>query len=166
VVGRSPTPTSRVARVLIVGCGCRGVALARSLMAEGHAVRGTTRSPQRAAALEAEGIEPWVGDPDRVGSLVYAQDNVTVLCWLLGRVEAEPLHGPRLKMMLEKTVDTMVRGFAYEPPADRGLRAQGLGVLQEAARTWEIPTAVIDGNPRRAVDTLLSKTRNQEERRA
>jgi glycine/D-amino acid oxidase-like deaminating enzyme len=144
-----------VARVLIVGCGCRGVALARSLRAEGHAVRGTTRRPERAPALEAEGIEPWVGDPDRIGSLVYAQDNVTVVCWLLGRVAHAPLHGPRLRMMLEKSVDTMVRGFAYEPPADAALRAQGLAVLQEAARTWEIPTAVIDGDPRSGVAQLL-----------
>jgi glycine/D-amino acid oxidase-like deaminating enzyme len=144
-----------VARVLIVGCGCRGVALARSLRAEGHAVRGTTRRPDRATALEAEGIEPWVGDPDRIGSLVYAQDNVTVVCWLLGRVALAPLHGPRLRMMLEKSVDTMVRGFAYEPPADAALRAQGLAVLQEAARTWEIPTAVVDGDPRSGVAQLL-----------
>jgi hypothetical protein len=144
-----------VARVLIVGCGCRGAVLARSLMADGHAVRGTTRRPERAAALEAEGIEPWIGDPDRVGSLVYAQDNVTVLCWLLGRVERAPLHGPRLRMMLEKTVDTMVRGFAYEPPADPGMRAEGLAVLEEAARTWEIPVAVIDGDPEAAVVRLL-----------
>jgi glycine/D-amino acid oxidase-like deaminating enzyme len=144
-----------VARVLIVGCGCRGVALARSLRAEGHAVRGTTRRPDRAAALEAEGIEPWVGDPDRIGSLVYAQDNVTVVCWLLGRVALAPLHGPRLRMMLEKSVDTMVRGFAYEPPADAALRAQGLAVLEEAASTWEIPTAVLDGDPRSGVAQLL-----------
>jgi uncharacterized protein YbjT (DUF2867 family) len=141
--------------VLIVGCGCRGAALARSLRADGHAVRGTTRRPERADALRAEGIEPWVGDPDRIGSLVYAQDNVTVVCWLLGRVALAPLHGPRLRMMLEKSVDTMVRGFAYEPPADPELRAHGLAVLEEAARTWEIPTAVVDGDPRPAVERLL-----------
>ena len=34
----------RVARVLIVPCGCRGQALARELRAAGHAVRGTTRA--------------------------------------------------------------------------------------------------------------------------
>lgn len=118
-------------------------------------MRGTTRRPDHAAALEAEGIEPWVGDPDRIGSLVYAQDNVTVVCWLLGRVALAPLHGPRLRMMLEKSVDTMVRGFAYEPPADAALRAQGLAVLEEAARTWEIPTAVVDGDPRSGVAQLL-----------
>jgi len=144
-----------VARVLIVGCGCRGAALARSLLADGHAVRGTTRRPQRAAELEAAGIEPWVGDPDRVGSLVYAQDNVTVLCWLLGGVASPALHGPRLRMMLEKTVDTMVRAVAYEPPADPPLRTRGLAVLDDAARRWEIPVAVIDGDPRPAVDALL-----------
>ncbi|HEX3317065.1 MAG TPA: hypothetical protein VHR88_03540 [Solirubrobacteraceae bacterium] len=141
--------------MLVVGCGCRGVALARALRADGHAVRGTTRRSDRAPALEAEGIEPWVGDPDRIGSLVYAQDNVTVLCWLLGRVERAPLHGPRLRMMLEKSVDTMVRGFAYEPPADPVLRAQGLAVLEAAARTWEIPAAVIGGEPLPAVQNLL-----------
>jgi uncharacterized protein YbjT (DUF2867 family) len=144
-----------VARVLIVGCGCRGVALARSLMAEGNAVRGTTRRPERMAELEAAGIEPWLGDPDRVGSLVYAQDNVTVLCWLLGAVPAAPLHGPRLRMMLEKTVDTTVRGFAYEPPPDPALRAEGLAVLRAAARTWEIPVDVVEGDPRPAVVRLL-----------
>jgi NAD(P)-dependent dehydrogenase (short-subunit alcohol dehydrogenase family) len=144
-----------VARVLIVGCGCRGAALARSLLDDGHAVRGTTRRPERAAELMAAGIEPWVGDPDRVGSLVYAQDNVTVLCWLLGRVASPALHGPRLRMMLEKTVDTMVRAVAYEPPADPPLRTQGLAVLDDAARRWEIPVAVIDGDPRSAVAALL-----------
>lgn len=144
-----------MARVLIVGCGCRGVALARSLMAEGHAVRGTTRRPERMAELAAAGIDPWLGDPDRVGSLVYAQDNVTVLCWLLGAVEQAPLHGPRLRMMLEKTVDTTVRGFAYEPPADPALRTEGLAVLDVAARTWEIPVAVVDGDPHPAVVRLL-----------
>jgi hypothetical protein len=144
-----------LARVLIVGCGCRGVALGRSLLADGHAVRGTTRRPERAAELEAVGIEPWVGDPDRVGSLVYAQDNVTVLCWLLGRVASPALHGPRLRMMLEKTVDTMVRAVAYELPTDPPLRREGLAVLDDAARRWEIPVAVIDGDPRPALEALL-----------
>ena len=144
-----------MARVLIVGCGCRGAALARSLLDDGHAVRGTTRRPERAEELMAAGIEPWVGDPDRVGSLVYAQDNVTVLCWLLSRVASPALHGPRLRMMLEKTVDTIMRAVAYEPPADPPLRTQGLAVLDDAARRWEIPVAVIDGDPLPAVAALL-----------
>ena len=58
-------------------------------------------------------------------------------------------------MMLEKSVDTMVRGFAYEPPADAALRARGLAVVEEAARTWEIPAAVVDNDPRPVVERLL-----------
>jgi len=144
-----------VARVLIVGCGCRGLELARSLRGDGHAVRGTTRRRDRAAELRAAGVEAWVGDPERVGSLVYAMDNVTTVCWLLGRVGGAALHGPRLKMMLEKTVDTTVRGFAYEPAAEPALRASGLALLAEAAATWEIPTATVEGDPRIAVDALI-----------
>ena len=73
-----------VVRALMVGGGCRGLALARTLVAEGHAVRAVTRSPARRAEIEAAGCECWIGDPDRIGSLRYALDNVTVLLWLLG----------------------------------------------------------------------------------
>jgi len=123
-----------VARILVVGEPGR----ARELESSGHVVE------------EADGV-----DPDRLATLTPRLEGVTVVCWLLGRVAHAPLHGPRLRMMLEKSVDTMVRGFAYEPPADAALRAQGLAVLQEAARTWEIPTAVIDGDPRARVVQLL-----------
>ena len=54
-----------MARALIVGCGCRGRALGRALLDAGWQVRGTTRSGDRAAAIEAEGIEAAVADPDR-----------------------------------------------------------------------------------------------------
>jgi uncharacterized protein YbjT (DUF2867 family) len=148
-------PSRAVARVLIVGCGCRGLELARALRADGHAVRGTTRDPARAELLRAAGVEPWVGDPDRVGSLVYAMQSVTVVCWLLGRVPSPDLHGPRLAMMLAKTVDTTVRGFAYEPPADQNLRIGGLTRLSRAHESWEIPVSVVAGSPLQAIHTLL-----------
>ena len=95
----------------MVGGGCRGLALARTLVAEGNAVRAVTRSPARRAEIEAAGCECWIGDPDRIGSLRYALDNVTVLLWLLGTAtgpNVEALHGSRLRMMLEKTTDTTV----------------------------------------------------------
>jgi NAD(P)-dependent dehydrogenase (short-subunit alcohol dehydrogenase family) len=157
-----------VARVLIVGCGCRGAALARSLLDDGHTVRGTTRRPERAAELMAAGIEPWVGDPDRVGSLVYAQDNVTVLCWLLGRVASPALHGPRLRMMLEKTTDTTVRGVVLEAAGTVAPEALAAGVAEarHARATNEIPYALVEADPadraawlraaRRAIDALLT----------
>jgi len=52
-----------VARVLIVGCGCRGQALAGALVAAGHAVRGTTRALARLADIEASGAQGWWPTP-------------------------------------------------------------------------------------------------------
>ena len=77
-----------MARVLIVGCGCRGVALAEALGE--HAARGTTRSPERLAELETAGIEGVVADPDRLATLVPALSGVTVVCWLMGSAAGSP----------------------------------------------------------------------------
>jgi uncharacterized protein YbjT (DUF2867 family) len=127
-----------VARVLIVGCGCRGQALARDLVAAGHAVRGTTRSQDRVAAIAGAGAEPYVGDPDRVGTLMDALSGVTIVCWLLGEVPDGDLHGGRLRMLFEKLVDTPVRGVVYE----RALPA-GEAIARDAAERWHIPVEVI-----------------------
>jgi uncharacterized protein YbjT (DUF2867 family) len=128
-----------VARVLIVGCGCRGRALAAELAAAGNAVRGTTRDPANADAIAAAGAEPYVGDPDRIATLMEALPGVTVVCWLLGRVAVPDLHGPRLRMLLERLVDTPVRGVVYE----RGT-AEGERGARAAAATWHIPVEVVD----------------------
>ena len=72
-----------MARVLIVGCGGRGQALTRELRAAGHAVRGTTRSRERFAAIEAAGAEPYLGDPDRIMTLMDALAATTIVCWLM-----------------------------------------------------------------------------------
>jgi uncharacterized protein YbjT (DUF2867 family) len=140
-----------VARVLIVGCGCRGQSLARALVAAGHAVRGTTRSQERAAAIADAGAEPYVGDPDRVGTLMDALAGVTVVCWLLGAVPDHDLHGGRLRMLFEKLVDTPVRGVVYERAA------QGEEIARDAAERWRIPVEIIDpgGDAGSAVDRLL-----------
>ena len=150
-----------MARVLIVGCGCRGRELARELVAEGHAVRGTTREPRRCEAIAAAGAEPWLADPDRVGTLVGALDAVAIVCWLLGRPDgdAAALHGPRLRALLEKLVDTTVRGFAFDA-AGEGVRAAA-GTARE---TWGIPVAEIAGDAwpdagLRAVRALLDSQR-------
>jgi hypothetical protein len=127
-----------VARVLIVPCGCRGRELAAALVAAGHAVRGTTRAPAKAGAIAAAGAEPYVGDPDRIGTLMGALSGVTVVCWLLGTVSDPDLHGGRLRMLFEKLVDTPVRGVVYE----RGL-PEGEAIALDAAERWRIPVEVI-----------------------
>jgi uncharacterized protein YbjT (DUF2867 family) len=139
-----------VARVLIVGCGCRGRALARELVAAGHAVRGTTRDRANAEAIAAAGAEPYIGDPDRIGTLMDALAGVTVVCWLMGTVAAPELHGPRLRMLFEKLVDTPVRGVVYEG-------ADGAPIALAASERWRIPVEVLGpgGEAREAVDRLL-----------
>jgi hypothetical protein len=128
-----------VARVLIVGCGCRGQALARELVAAGHAVRGTTRFEDRTAAIAEAGAEPYVGDPDRIGTLMGALAGVTVVCWLLGHLADPDLHGGRLRMLFEKLVDTPVRGVVYE----RAL-PEGEEIARDAAERWRIPVEIIE----------------------
>jgi uncharacterized protein YbjT (DUF2867 family) len=141
-----------VARVLIVPCGCRGQALARDLVAAGHAVRGTTRSQARMPAIAAAGAEPYVGDPDRIGTLMGALAGVTVVCWLLGSVADRDLHGGRLRMLFERLVDTPVRGVVYE----RGL-PEGEAIARDAAERWRIPVEIVDpdGDAGTAVRRLL-----------
>lgn len=141
-------------RALVVGGGCRGLELARGLVADGHAVRTVTRTEAGRAAIEAAGAECWIGDPDVIGTLRYALDNVTVLLWLLGtaagdRERVAALHGSRLRMMLEKTTDTTVRGVVYEAagPVGADVLAGGVEEMRLARRTNEIPFALLEADP-------------------
>jgi uncharacterized protein YbjT (DUF2867 family) len=59
-----------VARALIVGCGCRGRQLGERLLAEGWAVRGTSRREEGLEPIAAAGIEPALADPDRPGTIL------------------------------------------------------------------------------------------------
>jgi uncharacterized protein YbjT (DUF2867 family) len=126
--------------VLIVGCGCRGRSLAAALVADGHAVRGTTRDPARLAEIEAAGAEAVVADPDRLGTLTTQLAGVTLVAWLLATAGAPDLHGPRLATFLERLVDTPVRGFVYE---DGG----GAAAVRAAAERWRIPAEVVEWDP-------------------
>lgn len=143
-----------MARVLIVGCGGRGQALARALRAQGHAVRGTTRTEAGRAAIAAAGAETWIGDPDRIATLSYALDGVTVLCWLMGSARGTPeqleaLHGPRLKMLLERSIDTTVRGLLFEASGSVGaeLLDAGAETVRAACSYSEIPYTLLRSDP-------------------
>ncbi len=161
---------------MIGGGSERGLALASSLIAEGHAIRIVSRDGVRREAIEAIGAECWPGTPDVVGTIRYALENVTVLCWLLGtatggREELEPLFGSRLKMLLEKTTDTTVRGVVFESAGtiDADLIASGEHEVRWAFEHNEIPYAWIRSDPadtgewvgaaRAAIDSLLGAVR-------
>ncbi len=141
-------------RVLLIGGGCRGLALTRELVGEGHAVRAVTRSEAGRAAIEAAGAECWIGDPDVVGTLRYALESVTIVVWALGtasgdRAAVTALHGPRLEMMLSKVIDTTVRGVVYEAAgtAAADAFATGIAELERMARLNEIPYVVVFADP-------------------
>ncbi|MEA2366848.1 MAG: hypothetical protein QOI32_2360 [Thermoleophilaceae bacterium] len=137
-----------MARVLIVGCGCRGLALARAMPE--HVVRGTTRLPERVPELETAGIEGVVAEPDRLGTLVPALAGVSVVCWLMGTASGSPeLHGARLQTLMEHLVDTPVRGLVYEAAGtvEPRLLQQGADIVLEASRTWHMPGEVVSADP-------------------
>lgn len=165
------TYTHRV-RVLLVGGGCRGLRLARELVGDGHAARVVTRGEANRAAIEATGAECWIGDPDVVGTLRYALENVTILVWALGTASGAPgevaaLHGTRLEMMLTKAIDSTVRGVVYEAAGTVApdVLSAGVGQLRTVCERNEIPYALLEADPRtpaaweaaarRAIDQLL-----------
>jgi uncharacterized protein YbjT (DUF2867 family) len=143
-----------VARCLIIGCGCRGQQLARSLIESGHVVRGTTREATRRRAIESAGAEAVVADPDRVATLVPALDHVSVACVLLGSATGSPeqlhaLHGSRLEMLLTRLVDTTVQGLVYETrgSVDPALLERGAGLVEAFAADTRARWAPLDADP-------------------
>jgi len=142
-------------RLFLVGAASeRGLALTRSLVADNHAVRAVTRTEEHRAVLEEAGAEVWIGTPDRIGSLRYGLENVTILGWCLGNAAGppelvEPLHGSRLHMMLEKTIDTTVRGVLYEQAGsvDPQILATGAGIVRTMQEQNEIPYEILDADP-------------------
>ena len=143
-----------MARCLIIGCGCRGLSLTRELRAGGHAVRGTTRTTARVDEIAAAGAEPFIGDPDRIATLAPALEHVGVACVLLGsatgtREQLAALHGTRLDMLLERMLDTTVRGLVYEctGSVDAELLAAGAERIQRGCERSLIPYVLLDADP-------------------
>ena len=134
-----------MARVLIVPCGCRGRGLAASLLADGFAVRGTTRGGH-VSEIRACGAEPYVGDPDRIATLMDALHGVAIVVWLAGGLE---IPEGRLRMFWEKLVDTGVRGVVQEGSYEE--------VARRSSATWQIPLEIVTGvdEARAAVVRLL-----------
>jgi nucleoside-diphosphate-sugar epimerase len=143
-----------VARALIVGCGCRGRMLGERLLAEGWEVRGTSRREESLAPIRAAGIEPAVADPLWPGTVLDLVGDVALVVWALGSAHAdgeeggsgvEAIHGDRLERMLERLVETPVRGFVYEAAGsvEAGVLDGGVRAVEAAASTWRIPVETV-----------------------
>jgi hypothetical protein len=122
-------------------------------MASGHAVRGTTRGEARLDAIARTGAEAVSADPYRLATLLPQVANISAVCWLLGSAtgdEVTALHTTRLETMLERLVDTMVRGMVYEAAGtvDAALLRGGAELVRSASERWHMPTAVAAADPR------------------
>jgi uncharacterized protein YbjT (DUF2867 family) len=138
-----------LARALIVGCGCRGRSLGEELLADGWAVRGTSRREDGLAAIEAVGIEPALADPEQPATLLDLVGDVAVVYWLLGSAAGEAenieaIHGSRLERFLERLVETPVRRFVYEGAGsvDPDTLVRGAAIARSAGETWRIPVEI------------------------
>lgn len=156
-----------MARILIVGGGCRGRELAREMRAVGHAVRITTRAEAGRAAIEASCAECFVGTPNRLATLRGSLDGVTIACWLLAGASGaadvlSALHGPRLEAFLRQTIDSTVRGLVYERGAHRSGDRDPLGagelIARELCEHNAIPLAVLRADIRER-DSWLREAR-------
>ena len=144
-----------MARCLIIGCGCRGRALAAELIGRGHAVRATTRDAGQLEAIEAAGAEALLADPDRVATIAPAFDHVSVACVLLASAAGTPdqlaaLHGSRLEMLLLRALDTTVHGIVYEASGSvsPALLHGGAELVRLACEDSRIAYATLGADPR------------------
>jgi uncharacterized protein YbjT (DUF2867 family) len=159
-----------VARALIVGCGCCGRSLGERLLADGWAVRGTSRTEAGLVAIEAAGIEPALADPERPGTLLELVGDVAVVVLALGSARGDrellaAIHGPRLASLAERLVDTPVRGVIYEASGKAGpeLLGGGAEILRAASRTWRIPVELVEAgraDPAAWVEAMAAAAEN------
>ena len=73
-----------------------------------------------------------------------------MVIWLLGSADGGPeatsaIHGPRLASLLEKLVDSPVRGFAYESVGSVPAEAldEGARIVEGAGERWRIPVTLL-----------------------
>ena len=116
-------------------------------------MRGTTRSAESIAAIEAAGIEAALADPLQPATLLDLVGDVTAVYWLLGSAtgataDIEAIHGPRLERFLERLVETPVRRFVYEAAGSVAptVLEKGVSAVRKAGETWRIPVEVL-GDP-------------------
>lgn len=142
-----------MARALLIGCGCRAREAGAILLERDWSVRGTSRSAEGLAAIEAAGIEAVRADPDRVGTISELLGDVTVLAWLLGSADGSAadvaaLYEERLPSLLDALIDTPVRGFVYESvgTVPQDLLAAGRTHVEEVGARCRIPVRVLEAD--------------------
>lgn len=89
--------------VFIFGAGYSGRAIARAVIGHGGRVAGTTRSPDKAAALRADGIEPFLFDGTGLSAAVAAAlETATHLVVSVAPGDADPVLAHARGVIAEK----------------------------------------------------------------
>jgi len=127
----------------------------KRLLKAGWEVRGTSRREAGLFEIEEAGIEPMLADPADPASILDLVADVAVVAWLLGSAEGSDeglaaIHGPCLERVLERLVETPVRGFVYDVrgSVDPILLAHGEELVEAAGETWRLPFSCIFVDPR------------------
>ena len=132
-------------------------------------MRGTSRHEEGLGPIRQAGLEAAIADPSLPGSILELVGDVAVVHWLLASASGPPdevaaLHGQKLERILERLVDTPVRGFVYEAAGSvEGDALRGGGeILARAAQTWRIPVEAVAADPADPadwVDEMVAATR-------
>ena len=93
--------------------------------------------------IEDTGLEPAQADPDSPGTILDLCGDTAVVVWLLASAAGEQdvvagIHGSRLERLLEKLVDTPIRGFLYEVAEGAEHTLHGREIVERAGETWRI----------------------------
>lgn len=138
-------------RIAIIGCGYVGSALGEALVHAGHHVVGTTKSPARADALRALGIEAAVldtADTARLHELLRDRDAV-VLCVAAGRKQGD-YRGVYLGSA--HSLISAVKGT----PVQRVVYTSSVGVYGQTDGSWVDESSPVE--PREENGRILLET--------
>ena len=160
----------RVARALLVGCGCRGRELGARLLAEGWAVRGTSRTERGRRRSRRRASRRAIADPDRLGTVLDLVGDVTVVAWLLGSASGEPQaaggdqrrRGSRAcssSSSTRRSAASSTRRAGASPPRDPRARARGWSRRRRSAGGSRRPDPDADPSDPARVGRGCARTR-------
>jgi hypothetical protein len=106
------------------------------------------------AAIGEARIEPVLADPLRPDTVLELVGDVTIVLWLLASAKGPPeelsaIHGSRLERLMERLIETPVRGFVYEMKGSVNpiLLEHGREVIEAAGDTWRVGTSCVFVDP-------------------
>jgi nucleoside-diphosphate-sugar epimerase len=106
-----------VKKISILGCGWLGLPLGRFLAGDGFAVKGSTTSERKFAALKEAGIEPFrivIGDSIEGNIASFLDSDILVLNIPPGRGdEVVERHVSQVSLLIDELADSQVRHVLF-----------------------------------------------------